>query len=364
MNQDYSFATNDLEYSSTDFLSYGPSFLGMDDLSASTPPPLDPGAEGDEDMENEDDETDLGAISSFGALGTLNAYSGIPTNATASSDGQQASKVAFADELPMSLDKNNLFGDSLSINDFDFDLQASIYQAFSSEFDVDKVLAQNNIPNNSQESTPAVKPEPVEDINATMASTLSSIDNSSTLSHNSTPDSLTAAMQEPLAPFLSSTSPVDLESASSTLSTPSTSPASSHRRTLSISSQQQHLPRRSVLSMQSRTAAAAVAAATCTSLPKEDPARTDEERKRRNRVYAKRSRDLKNQKYRDSMVKNKDLESRINMVTKENQELKMENQRLEFLLKEMRQKLILHGIPEKDDISKFRICAPNGANKC
>lgn len=69
------------------------------------------------------------------------------------------------------------------------------------------------------------------------------------------------------------------------------------------------------------------------------PELTEAERKRRNRVYAKRSRDLKNQKYRDAIELNKDLQQRLKAMQEANQKLKLRNQSLEVEVKETRQKL-------------------------
>lgn len=71
------------------------------------------------------------------------------------------------------------------------------------------------------------------------------------------------------------------------------------------------------------------------SINRGEPIRTDEERKRRNRIYAKRSRDLKNQKFKESMEKNKQLEKQLESYKLENQQLKRRNQELEFQLKEL-----------------------------
>lgn len=73
-----------------------------------------------------------------------------------------------------------------------------------------------------------------------------------------------------------------------------------------------------------------------------EPARTDQERKRRNRVYAKRSRDLKNQKYREAMDLNKDLQVRLKTLQEANQKLKLRNQRLEYEVKEFGHKFMAY----------------------
>lgn len=394
------FPTNSDFDHSTDFFSYNPGLV-LDDLS---PPPLDPGAdEGDEDMENEEDEADLGAISSLNNFGTLSS------SANASSDSQQASQVAFADELPLSLNKS-LFGDSLPMTDLDFDLQASIYQTFSSEFELDKILNSSNTAatsdsanaNNNTNNIPATTTtsELIQDFTSNLPQPATALDSSSTIDNQVMAYKTQLSLeQDNILPFIpntaassqlvlpepdftfSTTASENSSPLSSTSSTTNTTPhppasakakpnnsinsSSSTPSSQSISSvSTQSVPRPSVLSMQSRTAAAAVAAATRTPLStKADPVRTDEERKRRNRVYAKRSRDLKNQKYRESITKNKDLERRVDMVAKENQELKLENQRLEFLLKEMRQKLVLHGISDKDDLSQFHMCSHSHLKK-
>ncbi|VVT53699.1 uncharacterized protein SAPINGB_P003705 [Magnusiomyces paraingens] len=86
-----------------------------------------------------------------------------------------------------------------------------------------------------------------------------------------------------------------------------------------------------------------LSAADLTPLPT-DPIHTDEERKRRNRIYAKRSRDLKNQKYKESMDKNKLMERKMDELTRENNELKLSNQRMEFKIKQLEQQLRFYGI--------------------
>lgn len=405
MNPDYFPAASDFE-STTSFLGYNTDFV-LDDLS---PPPLDPGAEGDEDMENEEDETDMGVLSSFNGIGALNTLGAISANPSANSDNQQTSKVAFADELSMPI-SNSMFNDSLPISDMDFDFTASIYQNLSAEFDLEKFLNNSNNTEDNKVSgdnkfaidsistTPTTNIATLTSNNTTSASVISSNTNDNTndtnasvaLNNNQRNSSSCLNMNqhiadfrdrlsldsEPVLPFIPNTAstqlvlpePTRFEFSSVTSSPLSSSSKSSkdipstttkNRRTSSTSS---NMSTSSVLKMQNHTVAAAISAASRAPLSKNEPVHTDEERKRRNRVYAKRSRDLKNQKYRESMTKNKDLEERIDSVTKENQELKLQNQRLEFLLKEARQKLITYGVSETDEVLDFHLCSRSHIKK-
>lgn len=64
------------------------------------------------------------------------------------------------------------------------------------------------------------------------------------------------------------------------------------------------------------------------------PAKTEEDRKRRNRIYAKRSRDLKTIKFKQAIAHNKILEEQLRQLQEENNKLKFENQQLSFRIKE------------------------------
>ncbi|CDO55782.1 hypothetical protein, no similarity [Geotrichum candidum] len=73
----------------------------------------------------------------------------------------------------------------------------------------------------------------------------------------------------------------------------------------------------------------------------------EEERKRRNRIYAKRSRDLKNVKFKQTIDLNKELEKKLRKLEEENQTLKLQNQELAFQVKESQFKLKLQSFAKR-----------------
>ena len=71
-------------------------------------------------------------------------------------------------------------------------------------------------------------------------------------------------------------------------------------------------------------------------LPQFFPARetlTEEERKARNRRYAKKSRDRKTRRYQDALTLNKDLESQIAALQEENTMLRSRNSKMDAELR-------------------------------
>lgn len=64
------------------------------------------------------------------------------------------------------------------------------------------------------------------------------------------------------------------------------------------------------------------------------PVKTEEDRKRRNRIYAKRSRDLKTIKFKQAIAHNKVLEEQLRQLQEENNKLKFESQKLLFQIRE------------------------------
>lgn len=373
MNNDYlPTAAANFEYSA-DSMTYSHR-ITSDDLS---PPPLDPGAEGDEDMENDDDESDMGALSS------LNSFRTIPSAVNNSPSNQQTSQVAFADELPLPLNKS-IFNDSLPITNMDFSLQNSIYQTFSTEYELDKILNSNNT-NNMNSAITAAQTARTHSQTVTATTAMGPFISSQALNQNTMDYKNQPVLgQGNVLPFIPNTVATKLvlpepnfsyNSASAlpsrSFSTPSVFPMTtssndgsrrSSTRQSSSAHSQSTIRRSSAPSTRSSTSSspssssssASSGSVTKSAFLKNETVRTDEERKRRNRVYAKRSRDLKNQKYRESLNKNKDLEHRVEVITKHNQALKLENQRLEFLLKEIRQKLALHGISDRDVFAKLQ----------
>lgn len=73
----------------------------------------------------------------------------------------------------------------------------------------------------------------------------------------------------------------------------------------------------------------------------------EEERKRRNRIYAKRSRDLKNVKFKQTIDLNEELEKKLRKLEEENQKLKLQNQELAFRVKESQFKLELQSFAKR-----------------
>lgn len=73
-----------------------------------------------------------------------------------------------------------------------------------------------------------------------------------------------------------------------------------------------------------------------------EPVRTEEERKRRNRVYAKRSRDLKNQKYKEAMILNENLQARLKEREQKHHELELQHQKVLRRVQELEHRLEIY----------------------
>lgn len=349
---------------STDFAPYDG--LTGDVLSENNPPPLDHGADGEDedddiDIDEDDDEEQARDIIDDVHVRSLGATE-------ASSDAQKTSNVAI-------LDNGAANADSFLLSDFTESTKPGIYDTPYLWLDYDEKLLPQTIIESNTNSLDITATTNTQAMNIAADSTISAQD---TFKQELTLQELQISdSPSMLVDFLPT-------SASTTATTPSiTTPSTgaflpSYARQPSLIAsvspspiQQLSLPESRLSTSSSRNSKTSHSEADfespesesiddLTPLPKE-PIRTDEERKRRNRVYAKRSRDLKNQKYRDSMEKSKTLEQRLAQTSKENLELKMKNQSLEFRIKELEHMLQLRGAVGDDKLdlshSHFHVCS-------
>lgn len=290
-------------------------------LPANSPPPLDPGA--DDEMDEVDDVEDplfdFKVVTpndtrtlAFWDLGKL----------AGDSDPHQTQKdnIAIVQELPPSLEGKRLFGDSIN-SEFNPVLSNNSplpWDAFVQshiQFNSDKLpeLQRSSNATSTQTATQSVPSESSDSFLLSSADDfldLSLISGGAIVS-NSSIDPLTSTE------FTSdSTSYFDFSNQDL--------PTIKKEDTITPSSE---LPETNTLKRNSSSSSDNMSTTM-------EPARTEEERKRRNRVYAKRSRDLKNQKYKETLDINKDLQQQLKLLQEENQELKLQNQQLSYQVKE------------------------------
>lgn len=303
-------------------------------LPANSPPPLDPGA--DDEMDEADDveytlldQFKVATPTDTQSLDYWTQYKKQSGGNNASPQTAEKDNIAIVQELPPSLESKRLFSDiltseipQLNSNNSTLPWDAFVQSHLQCGHVPDKFKKAFKQPTHTQASSGAVQStntKSPEDFLLT-----SSLSDSSLLdlSQHLSSDMLDKSQLSSPSSFFDMTltnTPIKQELPSVPLQKnfikdePPFSPLpSSHSHSLSVDSS--------------------------SSSTGPETVRTEEERKRRNRVYAKRSRDLKNLKYKEALDLNKDLQSRLKALQEDNKQLKLRNQRLEFEAKESKRK--------------------------
>lgn len=264
-------------------------------LAENSPPPLDPGADDEMDEVDELDDSLFDFIASTPADVHVFAHWGSKTE-----ENNQSLKdnIAIVQDLPPAVESKSLFGGALNaeFNPLPSGNSPLPWEAFvqshMQQFNSDKTTI------TASAQLPAAAPAPEEQLD--LASLISSTpedplssESYYSLSSLGLPAIKEEAVDEPLQP-LSQNSQLESSSSSSSLTSFS------------------------------------------------EPVRTEEERKRRNRVYAKRSRDLKNQKYKEAMILNDNLQARLKEREQKHHELELQHQKVLRRVQELEHRLEIY----------------------
>lgn len=286
--------------------------LGSYDLlPANSPPPLDPGA--DDEMDEVDDVEEDNLFEGFTPSEVDTTLSlafwdnqGKQSLEAASANTSNKDNIAIVQDPPPSLESKRLFGDAAN-TDFDPLVSDSLlpWDAFVQSH------IQSNYPSNFFDMAGFnLKEEPQLDVIKEEDTQLDFIIKEKPI---------VAPVPPSVVPQLSELPELSSVSTNSELPSPPMPTT---------------LRRNHKYSIPSSTSSSFSLSSSTDQGEQQEPVRTEEERKRRNRVYAKRSRDLKNMKYKEAMDLNEDLKRQLRQLQEENHELKLDNQRLSFQVKE------------------------------